>query len=393
MRRRTLSSWHYAAKWEILKFDQFNDVKHINQLGLEYALMEDGPAREERLFELIRCFHSYLMKYLDMITRGHLASTPYGWNRDTIAFLKFFINSKDKVNRASLFMAAKFLHLAFKEQDTDDIYEILVTCLLRAIRKYDPHYSNKLGRVINLINGLKNEELVIPREISAKLGFDCTKYIRLLSRDGLLAAKRERKTVVSYQKVEHRWPPRPKKYGKGPIGFVYVVQRWFRYFLKDFIERSLFDIEAKGTDVGYGLMQLDHRPGNIDNEDLPNERLIPDAGGELQDTRGQAWAADLSLINKSFDLNEMDINWVHHTADPIFRSMSPSERYILYARFMIEQPFRDIARALKIEVRECQRLYDEIMAALRNKAAVEQGRQSNHTNQEGCMPSLSTPPS
>jgi hypothetical protein len=153
------------------------------------------------------------------------------------------------------------------------------------------------------------------------------------------------------------------------VGFVYFVQKWFRYFLKEHIERSRYSIEskAKGDGAGWGMMQLDYRP-YPEEVDLSNERLMPCADGQLQDPDGQSWAADMGMMNKSFDVNGMDMAWVHNTTDPLFRKLTTNERYILYATFKQEMPITDIARALKISARECHEQLEQILIYLRDRA-------------------------
>jgi hypothetical protein len=49
----------------------FRPNAEVTDLGLRYAQAE-GQEKEELSLELLHCFHSYLMKYVDMILRGHL---------------------------------------------------------------------------------------------------------------------------------------------------------------------------------------------------------------------------------------------------------------------------------------------------------------------------------
>jgi hypothetical protein len=39
------------------------------------------------------------------------------------------------------------LHLAFKGQTTEDIYDTMVFCFMKAARQYDPYYADKTRKV------------------------------------------------------------------------------------------------------------------------------------------------------------------------------------------------------------------------------------------------------
>jgi hypothetical protein len=78
-----------------------------------------------------------------MICRGHVptwgANTKNGWtNSDIKGFLYFFMPKGEKLNRATCSKICKTLHLAFKGKTTDEIYDVLMEQLIRAIRRYDP---------------------------------------------------------------------------------------------------------------------------------------------------------------------------------------------------------------------------------------------------------------
>jgi len=65
-----LAPSHYAGKWEIPAEDQRNDLKTVNLLGYAYATSPDTPEKQEKLLQVLECFHGYLVKYLCMIVRG-----------------------------------------------------------------------------------------------------------------------------------------------------------------------------------------------------------------------------------------------------------------------------------------------------------------------------------
>ena len=81
---------HYAlstAKWPK---EEGNKLEDITNLGVRYASMADGPEREAVLLLILRAFHSYLLKYTDMIQRGHLPTFKGHVSSDTATFSASF---------------------------------------------------------------------------------------------------------------------------------------------------------------------------------------------------------------------------------------------------------------------------------------------------------------
>ena len=68
-------------------------------------------------------------------------------------------------------------------------------------------------------------------QLETRLGFDCTGYLRNLVRKGYLTSVTGKKKVMAYRKGAS-WPPPAKFFQSGPIGFVYVLQMWFRYYIE-----------------------------------------------------------------------------------------------------------------------------------------------------------------
>ena len=121
MKSVTLSAQHYAANWEI---DNIRTPAELTQLGIEFAALPEGAAKEEKLLEILQAFHSYLLKYLSMILRGRLPLQRNGQrrevNRDTHKLLRCFIPRDQATNRATLGAACRTLHLAFRGMDADE---------------------------------------------------------------------------------------------------------------------------------------------------------------------------------------------------------------------------------------------------------------------------------
>ena len=57
-----------------------------------YATLPVGADKQQALFELCRCFHPYLMKYLSMICRGHVPQYQGYVNKDARKFVRYFVS-------------------------------------------------------------------------------------------------------------------------------------------------------------------------------------------------------------------------------------------------------------------------------------------------------------
>jgi len=142
--RYSLSNDHYAAEWPLEETYRLED---ITQLVVRYAGMEDGGEREEVLLAILRCFHSYLMKYTDMIQRGHVPVYKGRINQDSGNFLRRFVRRGDTATLVSMQTACKTLHVAFGRLSADEVYNILTGILMRVIKAYDPGYTQKIKLV------------------------------------------------------------------------------------------------------------------------------------------------------------------------------------------------------------------------------------------------------
>jgi hypothetical protein len=109
----------------------------VTELGIRYAQASES-AKEELSLELLQCFHSYLMKYLDMIVRGHLPRYGGRVNDDSKKLLVNLLPKGTEVTQQSLMHACRHLHLAFKGYEPAEIYNVLATVLLRITSKYGP---------------------------------------------------------------------------------------------------------------------------------------------------------------------------------------------------------------------------------------------------------------
>ncbi|WP_263381252.1 hypothetical protein [Granulicella arctica] len=74
-------------------------------------------------------------------------------------------------DKAAIDSTCKMLHLAFKGDITEDIYDTLVFCFVRAARHFDPHYAEKVKEICEVIPELSKQFTVA--ELEARVGFDC----------------------------------------------------------------------------------------------------------------------------------------------------------------------------------------------------------------------------
>jgi hypothetical protein len=193
-----LSYTHYAAHWK--KEGVIKPLPELNDLGRRYAELPSvvegvsNPAKQSLLLELCQCFHPYLMKYLVMICRGHVPVNGVGRestfvSKDVVPFLMYFLPKGKRLDRVTASIVVRHLHLAFKGLETEEVYNILMEQLVRAINQYDPTYTDKVKRIVEIINnGLSKRAQFTCTDVNVHLGFDCHRYIRLLCRRGFLAS-------------------------------------------------------------------------------------------------------------------------------------------------------------------------------------------------------------
>jgi len=230
-RSTLLSPSHYAGKWIIPEKDQHNDLREVNLLGYAYATAADGPEKEEKLLQVLEHFHGYLMKYLCMIVRETVPPASTYAGKDSKELLRTLAPRGAEPSKALTEYVCKTLHLAFKQQSTEDIYDTLVFCFMRAARKYDPYYSDKTRKVCEVISEFPNKEFT--RElVENRVDFDCLGILRSLMRKGFLASHIVKKKVMGYSRGP-KWPAPAAYFESGPIGFVYMLQIWFRYYFKE----------------------------------------------------------------------------------------------------------------------------------------------------------------
>jgi hypothetical protein len=78
-------------------------------------------------------------------------------NPDIKAFIRYFLPKGAPATAGNISKAVRHLHLAFKGKTTAEIYDILMEQLLRAIKKYDPAYTDKVRLVAEVINAVDTD--------------------------------------------------------------------------------------------------------------------------------------------------------------------------------------------------------------------------------------------
>jgi hypothetical protein len=155
-----LAPSHYAGKWVIPEEDQHYDLAAVNALGYAYATAPDSPAKEAKFLEVMECFHGYLMKYLCMIVRGTIPPANSRAGRDAKELLRTLAPRGVAPSKALTDATCKTLHLAFKNQTTEDIYDTLVFCFVKAARQYDPYYADKIKQVCEAVGELPKQSTI-----------------------------------------------------------------------------------------------------------------------------------------------------------------------------------------------------------------------------------------
>src|SRR5579883_1302738 len=150
--------------------------------------------------------------------------------------------SSSPITKASLVPVVRHFHLAFKGKDTAEIYDVLMEQLLRAIRKYDPHYKAKMKQVVEVIDEKFAGRRFTLTAINHHLEFDGGKHIELLVRRECL----ERIRKGEFERTASWPPPAALLDGDGgPIGFTYCVQTWFPLYLQQWITSSMGELETR----------------------------------------------------------------------------------------------------------------------------------------------------
>jgi hypothetical protein len=360
---------HYASRWETDK--EFKTPEQITELGIEYFTKPEGTDKEALLLELLQSFHGYTTKYLHMILRGHVPYYAGTINDDAKNFLLLFLPAGTEANRTNLLNACRTLHFAFKGAEAGEIYDILVMCLLRAINKWDPYYTDKVRKVVDVISDRFPQKQFTAFQLNSELGFDGTRIARMLARRKFLEKVPDPQPGKPgmFKRNQTNWPPPAEWFQKGPVGLVYFASQWFRYYLQQHITSQMNEVEATED-----IMQLEHRrltnSSFSDNYLTPraNELNIPSAEGQMTDSNGDSWLCDISLLTASMDLADLNLKWVEASNDPLFAALSRQERYLLYLLYGRDLGWKEAGASLDISAKKAKELYSQIITKLQRRA-------------------------
>ena len=294
--RYALSSSHYAAKWPK---EEGNKLEDITNLGVRYAGMPEGPEREAALLLILQAFHSFLLKYADMIQRGHLPVYRGHISKDSVYFLSRFLRPGDQPTRAALQAACRTLHLAFPRQSYDETYNILAGLLIKVIDTYDPHYTDKVKLVVEAINRRVDQDALITGP-ELELGFDPKRFLRWMAKNGLLEAIRDpedkRGKIIGFRISD--WPPKQKMLNAKPIGLAYHIQKWFgSHYLKSYITTQMKEVEIKDGMMQLGATHAKGRGSKYTSLKLTADLGVPCASGSgiANPHTGKEFSYDTSL--------------------------------------------------------------------------------------------------
>ena len=248
----------------------------ITELRRRYARAE-GQQKEDLLLRLCQAFHGYLIKYVVMICRGHVPMWK-GMNSDSAKFLAYCMHKSGKFNMDTARSIVRLLHLAFKEMDSGEVYDVLMQQFLTAAARYDPDYTGKIKLVVECIeHELSKYKTIRVVDLNRHLEFDADRYLRVLARRGFLQAVKAKGGKISGWIRSEQWPPPAEFFTSGPIGFAYYIQTWFRYYLQQWVEKRQSELETKEGVYSYGLRGgkvpkgYSLRAGNIDGTFLREE--------------------------------------------------------------------------------------------------------------------------
>jgi hypothetical protein len=144
-----------------------------------------------------------------MICRGHVPMAGQGGcrvNKDVLPFILYFLPKGQKLTKPNLVKVVKHFHLAFKDMDTSEVYDVLIEQLVQAINRYDPNYKDKVKRVCEVIDNELSRQFT-GADIDRHLGINSHRYIRLLVCIGFFQSVQEGpgSKVVRYARAGS-WP-------------------------------------------------------------------------------------------------------------------------------------------------------------------------------------------
>jgi hypothetical protein len=193
--------------------------------------------------------------------------------------------------------------------DSGEVYDVLMQQFLGAVSKYDPSYTEKVKEVVTHINHeLSKYKQIRVVDLNRYLEFDSDRYLRLLARRGFLVPVKENGKISGWIR-SGSWPPPAEFFQSGPVGFAYFVSSWFRYYLQQWIEKRLSELESKEGVYSYGLSGgkvPDGRTlwaGNIDGT------FIPDGSEEVVQHRANSSMHFLADNERPLHTTKVNREW------------------------------------------------------------------------------------
>ena len=104
----------------------------------------------------------------------------------------------------------------------------------------------------------------------------------------------------------------------------YYLQTWFRYYLQQWIEASMSEVESHEGVYSWDYSHADTlrwrlRGSNTDGGFVRSPDVEAVLIGNQIDHIG---GIDFSMVDKPLDLSVMTLDWVNATEDPIFKELS-----------------------------------------------------------------------
>jgi hypothetical protein len=122
-------------------------------------------------------------------------------------------------------------------------------------------------------------------------------------RKGYLASVTGKKKVVGYKRGS-KWPAPASFFESGPIGFVYVIQMWFRYYFKNHISEQMSELESNEGVLQLGVVDSGG-DGMSGHSISPGQEYIQaNADGNCLNSTGKfRFMADRALMDMLLDTN------------------------------------------------------------------------------------------
>jgi hypothetical protein len=307
-----------------------------------------------------------------MILRGHIPLQRHGKsrdiNKDTHLLLQCFIPRDKALNKASLTSACRTLHLVFKGMTADEVFDQLMLCMVKSVRKYDPFFHEKIKTVVGIIESddFHEKKFFTAAHVTRHLGYDAACYVRYLAKRLFLVAGQQAVGAEVQFRRSDTWPPPPPFFQTGSVGLSYFASKWFRYYLVDYIHFRMGELESKE-----GVLQLYHDQEqdnySIDGPIYTDRGLCHTQGNFVNPRTGRAAAVDLTLVKSPQDVGKLNLDWVHNTQKHLFLDLSKRERHLLYCLYARDMDWDGIASTFNLSMRDAKRWHQAVLEKIQEK--------------------------